>query len=309
MIPVLNDVLRWRPMRPATVLAVVALAVLVGGCGSDAGSDNRTVVAAFYPLAWAAEEVAGDDVDVVNLTPPGAEPHDIELTARDVERVRDADVVLYLGQGFMPALEDAVEGHERAIDLLEGQSLRVGGDEHLDEEPAGHGGGARALDPHVWLDPRRLAAIAGTIAEELGDSDAATDVVARLEEVDGEFRMGLANCERHEIVTSHAAFGYLADAYGLQQIALTGLSPESEPSPRALEELVEEVRDEGATTVFFESLVSPRLAETVAREAGAETAALDPLEGLGEDALDAGEDYLSIMRTNLATLRDALACS
>jgi zinc transport system substrate-binding protein len=296
-------------MRAAIALVVAGLAALLGGCGSDARSDNRTVVAAFYPLAWAAEEVAGDDVDVVNLTPPGSEPHDIELTARDVERVRDADVVLYLGQGFMPALEDAVEGHERAIDLLEGQSLRVGGDEHLDEGRAGHGGGDRARDPHVWLDPKRLAGFAATIAEELGDSDAATDLVARLEELDGQFRLGLANCERHEIVTSHAAFGYLADAYGLQQIALTGLSPESEPSPRALEELVEEVREERATTVFFESLVSPRLAETVAREAGAETAELNPLEGLGEDELEAGEDYLSVMRANLEVLRDALGCS
>jgi zinc transport system substrate-binding protein len=296
-------------MRSATVLAVVALAVLLGGCGSDAGSDNRTVVAAFYPLAWAAEEVAEDDVDVVNLTPPGAEPHDIELTARDVERVRNADVVLYLGQGFMPALEEAVEGHQRAIDLLEGQSLRVGGDEHLDGERAGHGGGDRGLDPHVWLDPRRLAAIAGTIAGEFGDPEAAKNLVARLDELDAQFRLGLASCERHEIVTSHAAFGYLADAYGLQQIALTGLSPEAEPSPRALEELVEEVREERATTVFFERLVSPRLAETVAREAGAETAALDPLEGLGEDGLEAGEDYLSVMRANLEVLRDALGCS
>jgi zinc transport system substrate-binding protein len=296
-------------MRSATVLAVAALALVLAGCGSDARSENRTVVAAFYPLAWAAEEVAGDDVEVVNLTPPGAEPHDIELTARDVERVRAADVVLYLGQGFMPALEEAVEGHERAIDLLEGQSLRVGGDEHLDEEPAGHGREEAGRDPHVWLDPKRLAAIAGTIAEELGDPEAATDLGARLDELDAEFRRGLASCQRHEIVTSHAAFGYLADAYGLQQIALTGISPEAEPSPRALEELVEEVEEEGATTVFFETLVSPRLAETVAREAGAETAALDPLEGLAEKELEAGADYVSVMRSNLDALRDALGCS
>jgi zinc transport system substrate-binding protein len=288
-------------MRSATVLAAVALVSLLTGCGSDAVAANRTVVAAFYPLAWAAEEVAGDDVEVVNLTPPGAEPHDIELTARDVERVRDADVVLYLGRGFMPALEDAVEGHDNVVDLLAGQALRAGGDGHGHEEPE--------RDPHVWLDPTRLAAIAETIADELGDSDAATDVVARLEELDAEFRTGLASCERHEIVTSHAAFGYLADAYGLRQIALTGISPEAEPSPRALEELVEEVKEERATTVFFETLVSSRLAQTVAREAGAETAALDPLEGLGEEELEAGADYVSAMRANLATLRDALGCA
>jgi zinc transport system substrate-binding protein len=292
------------------VVLAAAIVLVLGGCGSaDEAAGARTVVAAFYPLAWVAEEVAGDDVEVVNLTPPGAEPHDIELTAGDVERVREAEVVLYLGQGFMPALEDAVEGHERALDLLAGQKLRAGGDEHGHEEPEGHEDDEPGPDPHVWLDPRRLAAMAGTIAEELAEPEAAADVIVRLEALDEEFRTGLANCERREIVTSHAAFGYLADAYGLRQIALTGLSPEAEPGPRALEELVEEVEEERATTVFFESLVSPRLAETVAREAGAETAALDPLEGLGEDELDAGEDYLSVMRANLAALREALGCS
>ena len=295
-------------MRAAAVLVAAALAGILAGCGSETRSESRIVVAAFYPLAWVVEEVAGEDVEVVNLTPPGAEPHDIELTARDVERVRDADLVLYLGEGFMPALEEAVDGHERAIDLLEGQSLRVGGDEHLDEEHVGQSGEDRGRDPHVWLDPELLGQIAGTIAGELGNREAAKDLVSRLEELDAEFRRGLATCERHEIVTSHAAFGYLADAYGLQQIALTGISPEAEPSPRGLEKLVEEVKEEGATTVFFETLVSPRLAETVAREAGAETAALDPLEGLGEDELAAGEDYFSVMRENLAALREALGC-
>jgi zinc transport system substrate-binding protein len=279
------------------LLAAGAVLALGAGCGGAVEStDGRTVVAAFYPLAWVADELAANDVEVVDLTPPGAEPHDLELTAGDVERVREADVVLFLGHGFMPALEDAVAGHEHAVDLLAGQELRRGGDE-------------QTRDPHVWLDPRRLAAIARTIAKELGVPEAAADVVTRLEELDEELRTGLAKCERREIVTSHAAFGYLADAYGLRQIALSGLSPEAEPSPRALRDLVEEVREEGATTVFFESLVSPRLAETVAREAGVEAASLDPLEGLGEDDLAAGEDYISIMRANLEALRTALGCS
>jgi zinc transport system substrate-binding protein len=299
------------PRRLVFLAAAAAAAVaLATGCGGvDETGDDRTVVAAFYPLAWVANEVAPDDVEVVNLTPPGAEPHDIELTASGVERVREADVVLFLGQGFMPALEDAVEDHERAVDLLAGQELRAGGTDDDHEEPEGDEGGAPTRDPHVWLDPTRLAAIAETVAAELGDPEAAADVVMRLDELDEEFRTGLAQCERREIVTSHAAFGYLANAYGLRQIALTGLSPEAEPSPRALEALVEEVREEGATTVFFESLVSPRLAETVAREAGVATAALDPLEGLGEDDLAAGEDYISIMRANLEALRAALGCS
>jgi len=296
----------WRLGAP------IAAVLVLTGCGGSASvdGDRRTVVAAFYPLAWAAEEVAGDDVEVFNLTAPGAEPHDIDLTARDVERVRDADLVLYLGGGFMPALEDAAEGAEHAVDLLAGQELRPGGAEHgHGEEPGSDEGDEPGPDPHVWLDPNRLAVIARTIAEEVGDADGATDLVARLEDLDGELRDGLATCERREIVTSHAAFGYLADAYGLEQIALSGISPEAEPSPRALEALVDEVKEERATTVFFETLVSPRLAETVAREAGVETAALDPLEGLDDEALAAGEDYVSVMRANLAALRGALGCS
>jgi zinc transport system substrate-binding protein len=292
-------------LRATLLLAVI---VALAGCGGGESSADRTVVAAFYPLAWAAERVAGDDVEVVNLTPPGAEPHDLELTARDVERVREADLVLYLGQGFMPALEDAVEGHENAIDLLAGESLLEGADEHGHEGESGEPEEEPRLDPHVWLDPRRLAGVARRIGAALGDAETADDLVAELERLDEEYRAGLADCDRREIVTSHAAFGYLAAAYDLEQTSLTGISPEAEPSPRALEALVEEVREHGATTVFFETLVSPRLAATVAREAGAETAALDPVEGLSEEALDEGRDYLSVMRDNLAVLRGALGC-
>jgi zinc transport system substrate-binding protein len=295
--------------RLALLVCAAAILALGTGCGAE-GNDTRTVVAAFYPLAWVSEEIAGDDVDVVNLTPPGAEPHDIELTARDVERVQDAEVVLYLGDGFMPALEDAVEGHDGAIDLLAEQNLLPGTDElGREEEKEEHEGEQRTeLDPHVWLDPARLGAIAGTVAEAPGEPTAAEELVVRLEGLDRELREGLASCKRREIVTSHAAFGYLADAYGLRQIALTGISPEAEPSPRALEALIAEVKEESATTVFFETLVSSRLAETVARETGARTAALNPLEGLSDGELAAGADYFSVMRDNLGVLREALEC-
>jgi zinc transport system substrate-binding protein len=295
--------------RLALLVCAAAILALGTGCSAE-GNDSRTVVAAFYPLAWVSEEIAGDDVDVVNLTPPGAEPHDIELTARDVERVQDAEVVLYLGDGFMPALEDAVEGHDGAIDLLAEQNLLPGTDElGREEEKEEHEGEQRTeLDPHVWLDPARLGAIAGTVAEALGEPTAAEELVVRLEGLDRELREGLASCKRREIVTSHAAFAYLADAYGLRQIALTGISPEAEPSPRALEALIAEVKEESATTVFFETLVSSRLAETVARETGARTAALNPLEGLSDGELTAGADYFSVMRDNLGVLREALEC-
>jgi zinc transport system substrate-binding protein len=296
-------------MRAGIVLTLLsATAFALGGCGSEEAGSGENVVASFYPLAYAAEQIA-PGADVENLTPAGAEPHDIELSARDVERVKDANLVLYLGAGLMPALEDAVKGDENAVDLLAGMQLHEateahghGDEEHADEEEHG-------LDPHVWLDPIRYAAIVRKTAHALGEPDAAEELVAELEELDTEFREGLANCERREIVTSHAAFGYLAEAYDLEQIPLTGISPEVEPSAQDIEALVDEVREEGATTVFFETLVSPRLAETVAREADADTAVLNPLEGLTEEEIEKGADYFSIMRENLAALRLALGCA
>jgi zinc transport system substrate-binding protein len=285
-------------MRARIVLTVAACAtVLAAGCGggNENGSGGPDVVAAFYPIAYAAERVA-PDADVRNLTPAGAEPHDLELSARDVERARQADLVLYLGGSFMPALEDAVAGSANAVDLL---------DDARAETDAGEG----AVDPHVWLDPARYAALVRRIAQALSRPGAGAGLVAELRELDRDYRRGLATCRRREIVTSHASFGRLSAAYGLRQVALTGISPEAEPSPRALEELVRTVEATGATTVFFEPLVSRDLAETVAREAGVATAELDPLESLTEEKIAAGADYLSVMRDNLTALRSALGCS
>jgi zinc transport system substrate-binding protein len=288
---------------PRIVLTFILTAALVAaGCG---GADDRgeppTVVGAFYPLAYAAERIARSDVEVRNLTPVGAEPHDLELSPRDVEELDAAEHVFYLGGDFMPALEEAVEGDERAVDLLDGERL-VRSDAH------GQGEEESELDPHVWLDPLRYARIATRIGDVLGRPQAAHGLVAQLRRLDREFRAGLRTCERREIVTSHAGFGYLARRYGLEQVALTGVSPEAEPGPRALQELGDEVERAGATTVFFETLVSPRLAETVAREAGASTAVLDPLEGLTQETAERGADYFSVMRENLAALRQALGC-
>ena len=231
---------------PALLATLVLVLVLGTGCAGDEPDQRPTVVAAFYPLAWAAEQIGGDSIDVVNLTPPGAEPHDVELTPRDVEKIQNADLVLYLGSGFQPALEHAVEGRSGpSLDLLDGQKLMTGAD-------AEQG----AYDPHVWLDPSRLAAMVTLIGAQLHREPAAARLVAKLEALDSELADGLAHCSRHEIVTSHAAFGYLAKRYGLKQLALTGLSPEAEPSPRDLEALVDEVKRTDATTVFFETLVS-----------------------------------------------------
>jgi zinc transport system substrate-binding protein len=282
--------------------ALVVAGGLLAGCGSsDEGSsgDRDTVVAAFYPIAYAVEQIAGDTVEVRNLTPAGAEPHDLELTPGDVRSVDAATLVFYLGDGFMPGLETAVKQRRgRSVDVLAEQELRQG--------PADGEGAIR--DPHVWLDPLRYAAMVRTIGSALGDDAAADRLARRLGRLDAEFRHGLARCERRQIVTSHAAFAYIAARYDLAQVPLEGLSPEAEPSPRGLAHLVDLVRKSGATTVFFETLVSPKLAQTVAREAGVTAAVLNPIEGLTDGEVAAGGDYFSVMRSNLAALQKALGC-
>jgi zinc transport system substrate-binding protein len=265
-------------------------AIGCGGGDAGAGGERTEVVAGFYPLAFAAEEIGGDAVEVTNLTPAGAEPHDVELSVRDVERVRSAGLVLFLGDGFQPSLEEAAGSTEgKAVDLLAGLERHEG-------------------DPHVWLDPVRFAEVAERIGAELGVEASGRELAARLRALDDEFHEGLTDCERREVVTAHDAFAYLGERYDLELIPIAGVSPEAEPSARDLEEVADLVRASGATTVFVEPLLSPEIGETVARETGAETAVLDPLEGLTEEALGAGEDYFSVMRANLAALREGLGC-
>jgi zinc transport system substrate-binding protein len=320
-------------------LAVTAAGLLAltgaAACADDSAGtdpDRIDVVAAFYPLEFVTERIGGDAVIVTNLAKPGAEPHDLELNPGQVGEVTEAELIVYL-KGFQPAVDEAIEqsGGDRAFDVTTVEPLldaTAGGHthegaEHADEESAEHadeeGEGQHAeepggKDPHVWLDPTRLATIGDRLAERLGaaDPDRAADYTARaealraeLETLDQEYRDGLADCQRREIVVSHTAFGYLAERYDLEQIGITGLTPENEPSPQRLAEVAEEAREHNATTIFFETLVSPKVAETIAREVEAQTAVLDPIEGLQPDAEG---DYLSIMRNNLATLKTALSC-
>jgi zinc transport system substrate-binding protein len=279
------------------LLCAGAAALLLAGCGGggERGTSDGEIVAAFYPLAFAAEQVGGPGVEVVDLTRAGEEPHDLELSPRDVARIHDARLVVYAGRGFQPAVEDAVEGRSGpSLDVLDDVPLVGSGDD---------------VDAHVWLDPSRYAAVAHAIAAALGDPASADRLVQRLNALDDAFAHGLERCRRRTIVTSHAAFGYLAARYRLEQRALVGLAPEAEPPPGTVSRLADEVRASHATTVFTEPLVAPALADTVAREAGARTAELDPLEALTPTEESAGADYFSVMRDNLAALRKALGCT
>ena len=277
---------------------------------SEAAPDGlTTVVASFYPLAEAASRVGGDLVSVDDLTPPGVEPHDLELAPDDVEAIATADVVVYLGGGFQPAVQDAV--------TQDAQGVVVDALDTVDTHP-GPPGEAEVVDPHVWLDPARYERIVSAVARALGEADPSDADTFRadanayndqLSTLDEDFRAGLSNCERSTIVTSHEAFGYLAERYGLTQVAIAGLSPEAEPDPRRLAEIRSLVQQQGITTIFSEELVSPKVAETLANEAGVTVEVLNPIESLTDDQARAGEDYLSIMRENLDTLRGALGCT
>ncbi len=273
----------------------VALVLSLDDGRSSAGTNGSTehVVAGFYPLAAAAGAVGGPSVEVDNLTPPGVEPHDLEVSSNDVRAIQSADLVLLMGRDFQPQLEQAAErGSAQVVEVLDTPGL------HLLQDD----------DPHVWLDPVRYARIVKRIAAALGRPDAAKRDVRGLHRLDREYRKGLAHCKRHEIVTSHEAFAYLADRYGLRQIPILGLSPEAEPSPAELSNVIDRVRRSGATTIYGERLLSRKLAETVARETGARTAVLNPIEALTPKQEDRGDNYFTLMRRNLAALRRGLGC-
>lgn len=307
--------------RSLVTLALLALtASACGGQDADpapaAPDGGRLEVAVgFYPYQFVAERVGGDDVEVTNLTSPGAEPHDLELSPQQVARLSETDLVVY-SRGFQPAVDEVVEQQsaDRALDVLTAVELLAGGEEeHEGEGEEEHEGEELDGDPHVWLDPIRLASIAGAVADALGELDPdraaaferrAAELSAELTALDGEMREGLSSCARKEIVTSHDAFGYLAAAYGLEQVSLAGLSPEDEASPRRLSEVATYAKEHGVTTVFFEELVSPKVAQSLAREVGAQAKVLSPLEGPPESG-----DYLSAMRGNLESLRAALGCA
>ncbi len=328
---VLMNLPRRLAFRSSALLAAGALAL--SGCGalsddSASADDGIQVVAAFYPLQYVAERVAGDLADVENLTQPGGEPHDLELTPRETGAIVDADLVVF-ETGFQPTVDDSVEANATGevvdvADVVELLKTEEHEDEHAEEE-AGHEGEEEGhadeeghdhgdVDPHFWQDPLRMADLGDAVAAKLGELDAdnadqytanAADLRSDLEKLDESYRSTLTSCERSTVVVSHDAFSYLTK-YGLDMEPINGLSPDAEPTPADRARLEDLIREDGITTVFSERLATKRLANAVAEDAGVTTAVLDPIEGLSDETSD--DDYLSLMNANLEALVKANGC-
>lgn len=336
-----SDFPRRMPMHTAGALALMTVLATTAACGSgSADSDSADsgkagsafgVSAAMYPLQWLTERVGGPDIAVTGLAKPGVEPHDLELSPIQVARLEETGLVVYI-RGVQPAVDEAVEQHaaDRGFDAATAVRTlpATAGDDHADEhagetdeehagehgdEHAGEGGSPISYDPHIWLDPSRFATVATKLGERLAAADPAhaqgyreraAKVAAELTALDGEMTRGLRTCASNAIVTSHAAFAYLADRYRLRQIGVSGVNPDAEPAPARLAQVAEVARREKVTTIFTESLVSPKVAEVLAGEVGAKTAVLDPIE-----SRPASGDYTSAMRRNLTALQAALRCS
>ncbi len=293
------------------IAPTLAASVALGGCSAftdDPGSagNGLQVAAAFYPLAYVADRVGGDRVEVTNLTAPGGEPHDLEPSVAVTAEIAEADLVVY-ERGFQPAVDAAVDENAGG-DVLDAADV-------VDLVPfREHGVDSDETDPHFWLDPRLLADVADAVADRLADADPghaaefranAAGLHGDLEQLDRDYADGLAGCARTTVVVSHDAFGYL-QRYGLDMEAILGLSPEAEPTPADLARLQDLIRADGVTTVFSESIVSAKAAEALAEATGAESGVLDPIEGLTDRTAD--QDYLSLMRANLAALQKANEC-
>ncbi|MET9603051.1 metal ABC transporter substrate-binding protein [Streptomyces sp. NPDC006459] len=309
----------------AVALGATALTACSGAAaGTGGGKDGKVgVTASFYPMAFLAEQIGKDHVKVDSLTKPGVEPHDLEITPKQTAQLGEADVVVYL-KSLQPAVDKAVaqSGVKNVVDAATLTALETHGpsghdhgaeEGHAEGEGHDHSDGEAGKDPHVWLDPSKYAEIAKGVgaALEKADPDHAADykkntdeLVGKLTALDTEFKDGLQNTASKTFITTHSAFGYLAERYGLDQEAISGVDPESEPSPARMKELQGLAKQENVSTVFFETLASDKTARTLAADTGLKTDVLDPLEGITDKSQ--GADYFEVMRSNLKNLQKAL---
>ncbi|KUN83732.1 ABC transporter substrate-binding protein [Streptomyces bungoensis] len=310
-----------RRLIPVAVAAVTALGLgTLSACSSDAvagGTGRFDVVASFYPMAFLAERIGGGHVHVTTLTSPGQEPHDLEISPKQIALLEESDAVLYL-RNLQPSVDTAVAQSPvrtkidaASLTTLEEHGTEAGG--HAAAHDTSPGGEPGAEDPHVWLDPVRYAQVAEGVGKafEKADPRHAADyrkntaaLVKRLDELNTRFEKGLAHTRTRVFLTTHAAFGYLAERYGLTEEAINGLDPESEPSAARVRELETMARADRVGTVFYETLVSDRTARTIAGDAGLRTDVLDPIEGITDRSR--GRDYFTVQEANLTALRQAL---
>lgn len=323
-------------LKPLACIATLTLAV-VSGCASTpsqpAASDKLEVLASFYPLEFLSFRIGGDAVSVTGLTAPGAEPHDLELTPRQIAALSEAGLVVY-EKGFQVSVDEAIgtASPPQTVDVSIGIELMSTIDSGHDHESEHDGDGGKeaehnhesdhdetseaTLDPHIWQNPENMMAMADSITRALIEAEPAqeqtftsnnADLKAELQSLDTDYRNGLRSCERREFITTHAAFGYLANRYELTQIPIKGMDPEQEASPARIAEIQQEAKAHGITTIFYETLVSPAVAQSIAGDLGLKTDVLDPIEGLTDKSK--GQDYIQVMRANLEALEAAGGCS
>ncbi|MCX4880660.1 metal ABC transporter substrate-binding protein [Streptomyces sp. NBC_00847] len=313
---------RRQHISGVAMAAVTALGLgSLSACSTDSAAAANTgkfdVVASFYPMAFLAGRIGGTHVHVTSLTQPGQEPHDLEISAQQTARLQESDAVLYL-KNLQPSVDDAVAQSEvrTKIDAASLASLEKHGNEvggHAASHDHSANGELAGLDPHIWLDPVRYAHVAEGVGKafEKADPKNAADykrntaaLVKELDALNTRFKDGLAHTKSKVFITTHAAFGYLAERYGLTEEAINGLDPESEPSAARVKGLENMAKADGVTTVFYETLVSDKTAKTIASDAGLKTDVLDPIEGI--TAKSRGRDYFSVQEANLKALQTAL---
>ncbi|MDF2873983.1 MAG: znuA [Sporomusa sp.] len=315
------------------LLLCAAVLVTLAGCGTKTKStqsapDKLKVFATVYPVYDFARQVGGDKIEVAMLMPPGAEPHDWEPTAQDIVKIKSAKLVLYHGAGLEPVdklLSKDVLATVKAVEVSKGIPL-LAGEEDEDEDEASHQQHDKdkqtdqhkhesETDPHVWLDPVYAQQEVKAIAEALSEVDPANKdyyqknaerFIQELVKLDSDYQTTLSKAGRRDIITTHIAFGYLAKRYNLEQIGIMGLAPDSEPTADKMAKVVDFCRTHQVKYIFFETLVSPKLADTIAKETGAGLLVLNPVENLTAEEMKQGKDYLSVMRENLANLEKAL---
>ncbi|EKZ0428604.1 zinc ABC transporter substrate-binding protein [Enterococcus faecium] len=304
----------------ATVMIGALLFAACGNTNKEADKkEDLTIVTTFYPIYDFTKEIVGDEGNVKLLIPAGTEPHDFEPSAKERAEISDADVFVYNSSDmefFGDSLKDSVDSKQtlmieaaKGIDRLESQEA----DEH-EESEEGHDH-AHEYDPHVWLDPvlaiKEVRTIAGELGEKYPDKKEiftknADAYIKKLEALDQKYSEELKNATNRTFVTQHAAFAYLANQYNLEQVAISGVSPDQEPTPSRLAELKEFVKKNNIKVIYFEENASSKVAETLSNETGVKLEVLNPLESLTNEQIKAGENYISVMEKNLEALKESI---